>query len=47
MVGLMAEMDLTKVQTDWMIQRLSETNANFNEGRFRTALSKEMNMRGI
>ena len=47
MVGLMAEMDLTKVQTDWMIQRLSETNANFNEERFRAALSNELNMRGI
>ena len=47
MVGLMAEMDLTRVQTDWMIQRLSETNANFNEARFRGALSQAMNMRGI
>jgi len=46
-VGLMAEMDLTRVQTDWMIQRLSETNANFNEERFRAALSNELNMRGI
>ena len=47
MVELMAEMDLTRVQTDWMIQRLSETNANFNEARFRGALSEAMNMRGI
>tara|TARA_R100000458_G_scaffold52547_1_gene54146 strand:- start:1210 stop:1392 length:183 start_codon:yes stop_codon:yes gene_type:complete len=46
-VGLMAQMDLTRVQTDWMIQRLSETNANFNEERFRAALSNELNMRGI
>ena len=47
MVGLMAEMELTMVHTDWMIQRLSETNANFNEARFRGALSEAMNMRGI
>jgi len=46
-VSLMGQMDLTQAQTNWMIVRLSETNANFNEARFRAALSQEMNMRGI
>jgi hypothetical protein len=40
MVGLMVEMDLSKEQTDWMILRLSETNDNFNEKKFRNELWK-------
>lgn len=39
---LMAQMDLSEVQTDSMIVKLSETNSNFNEKRFRDTLQKEI-----
>jgi len=43
---LMAEMDLTQVQTDWLIVKLSATNSNFNEKRFRDTLQKEIERYG-
>ena len=43
---LMAEMDLTQVQTDWMIVKLAATNSNFNEKRFRDTLQKEIEKYG-
>tara|TARA_R100000152_G_C6708865_1_gene136846 strand:+ start:362 stop:493 length:132 start_codon:yes stop_codon:yes gene_type:complete len=42
----MAEMDLTQVQTDWMIVKLAATNSNFNEKRFRDTLQKEIEKYG-
>ena len=41
MVDLMVELDLNKVQEEWMIVRLSETNVNFKHDRFRAALQAE------
>lgn len=41
MVDLMVELDLNKVQEEWMIIRLSETNENFKHDRFRAALHAE------
>ena len=43
---LMAEMDLTQSQTDWLIVKLSATNSNFNEKRFRDTLQKEIEKYG-
>lgn len=41
MVDLMVELDLNKVQEEWMIVRLSETNVNFKRDRFKSALQAE------
>ncbi len=43
---LMAQMDLSEVQTDSMIVKLSATNSNFNEKRFRDTLHKEIETYG-
>ena len=47
LVGLMVEMDLSEEQTDWMILRLSETNDNFNEKKFRIRMKNELGARLI
>ena len=47
MVGVMVEMDLSEEQTDWMILRLSETNDNFNEKKFRIRMKNELGARLI
>ena len=41
LVSLMAELNLDEVQEEWMIVRLSETNANFKRDRFKSALQAE------
>ena len=46
LVGLMAELNLDEVQEEWMIIRLSETNANFKRDRFKSALQAEKDRNG-